>query len=410
MKKSLIALIAILNFVHSNSQAQCYTDATTGEKINLTGGPCTNTVTSSVPFLRIAPDARSGAMGDAGIALTPDANALHFNASNLAFSNEDLGVSATYTPWLSALGIQDIYLAYAAAFKKINKRQTIGASIKYFSLGEISFTDDNGSPTGTGSPNELETSLTFIQQLSPKLSAAVTGKFIYSNLATGQSVGGNQVRAGKAGAADISFTYKTPIRTAGGKNDLTIGLALTNIGSKISYTSSVYRDYLPANMGLGASYKIKVNNFNTVLFALDFNKLMVPTPVTRFLTDGKINPEYNKNGDKENIPDYKEKSLVTSIVSSFADAPVKEELQEFTISAGAEYWYDNQFAVRAGYFHEDLRKGGRRYATIGLGLKYNIFGLNFSYLIPTSAQRTPLDNTLRFSLLFDFGAFKADEE
>ncbi len=409
MKKSLIALVAILTFVKADTFAQCYVDSK-GNKVGLTGGPCVNTVVSSVPFLRIAPDARSGAMGDAGIAITPDANALHFNASNLAFSSEDLGVSATYTPWLSALGIQDIYLAYAGAFKKLNKRQTIGASIKYFSLGEIAYTDENGAPTGTGSPNELETGLTFVQQLSPKFSAAVTGKFIYSNLAAGQAVSGGSIpiKSGKAGAADISFTYKTPIRTANGKNDLTVGLALTNIGSKISYTSSVYRDYLPANMGLGVSYKMKINDFNSVLFAVDINKLMVPTPVSKTMVDGTLNPEFDKNNNK--VPDYKEKSLVSSITSSFADAPASEELKEFTYSLGAEYWYDNQFAVRAGYFHEDKLKGGRRYATIGLGLKYNIFGLNFSYLVPTSAQRTPLDNTLRFSLLFDFGAFKADEE
>ncbi len=408
MKKISIALAVILSIVNHNLNAQCYKGAD-GNLYGLNGEKCVNTVVTAVPFLRISPDARSGAMGDAGIAITPDANSMHFNASNLAFSSEDLGVSATYTPWLSGLGINDIYLAYASAFKKINKRQTVGASIKFFSLGEINFTDENGSPLGTGNPNELEADLAFVQLLSPKLSFGVTGKFIYSNLASGQTI--NQtvpIKSGKAGAGDISLTYKTQVKTGRGKDDFTIGLALTNIGSKITYTSSVNRDYLPANMGLGASYKMKINEYNTITFALDINKLMVPTPVIKELDNGKPNPDYDKNGNK--IADYREKSLVSSITSSFGDAPFSEEIREYSYSIGAEYWYANQFALRAGYFNEDRLKGGRKYLTVGLGLKYNIFGLNFSYLVPTTNQRNPLDNTLRFSLLFDFGAMKSTEE
>ena len=408
MKKISIALAVILSIVNHNLSAQCY-KSPNGTLLNLDGKPCVNTIVTAVPFLRITPDARSGAMGDAGIAITPDANALHFNASNLAFSAEDLGVSATYTPWLSGLGINDIYLAYASGFKKINKRQTVGASIKFFSLGEISFTDENASPLGTGNPNELETALTFVQLLSPKLSFGVTGKFIYSNLASGQTINTTQIRSGKAGAGDISLTYKTPIKTANGKNDLTIGLALTNIGSRITYTSSIYKDYLPANMGLGASYKLNINAYNSFMFALDINKLLVPTPVARFLADGTANPDYDKN-PKDGRADYRDYGLVESITKSFGGAPFSEKIKEYSFSIGAEYWYANQFALRAGYFNENKFKGGRKYLTVGLGLKYNIFGLNFSYLVPTTNQRNPLDNTLRFSLLFDFGAMKSTEE
>ena len=409
MKKISIALAVILSIVNHNLNAQCYKGAD-GKLYGLNGGPCVNTVVTAVPFLRISPDARSGAMGDAAIAITPDANSMHFNASNLAFSSEDLGVSATYTPWLSGLGINDIYLAYASAFKKINKRQTVGASIKFFSLGEINFTDENGSPLGTGNPNELEADLAFVQLLSPKLSFGVTGKFIYSNLASGQTI--NQtvpIKSGKAGAGDISLTYKTQVKTGRGKDDFTIGLALTNIGSKITYTSSINKDYLPANLGLGASYKMKINEYNTIAFALDINKLMVPTPVVKKLDNGQLNPDYDIN-PKDGVADYRQKGLVSSILTSFRDAPPSEEFKEYSFSLGAEYWYANQFALRGGYFHEDKLKGGRRYLTLGLGLKYNIFGLNFSYLVPTTNQRNPLDNTLRFSLLFDFGAMKSTEE
>jgi hypothetical protein len=255
-----------------------------------------------------------------------------------------------------------------------------------------------------GSPNEFELNAAFAQKLSPKLSVGLSGKFIYSNLATGQQVGLIPIKAGKAGAADISLTYRTPIKTAKGDNEFMAGLALTNIGSKISYTNSVYRDYLPANIGIGAAYTMKLNDYNTMTVTADINKLMVPTPYLR--TDSlryDVSP-------KDGIPDFKQKSTVGAIFSSFSDAPggASEKFKELMYSVGAEYWYDKQFAVRAGYYTEHKTKGNRKYLTLGLGLKYNIFGLNFSYLVPVTSQRNPLDNTLRFSLLFDFNAFKGE--
>lgn len=379
--------------------AQCY-QGEDGRYYNLDGTPCTNTVVSAVPFLRIISDARSGAMGDAGIAVSADPNAMHFNASKLVFSDQSLGLAATYTPWLRSIGLNDVYLAYLTGFKKINDLQTVGFGLRYFSLGSIQFTDPNGTPLNTGRPNEFELSGAYARKLSEKLSAAVTGKFIYSNLAAGNIVNGEVIEPGIAGAADFSMTYKTPIKVSKGESDLTIGLAITNIGSKITYTNSLFRDFLPANFGLGGAWTINFDTHNSLTFTTDINKMLVPTPCQGLDCDQ----------DKDGRADYKDVSPVSAIFSSWADAPegFSEEIKEFTYSVGTEYWYDKQFAVRAGYFSEHRQKGNRKFFTVGLGLKYNLFGLNFSYLVPTTSRRNPLDNTLRFSMLFNFNGNPAE--
>lgn len=403
MKKLLLktALIGfVLGFFTTDINAQCFFDPDKGAFFNLDGTPCTNTVVTAVPFLRIVSDARSGAMGDVGIAISPDANAMHFNASKLVFAEEDLGISATYTPWLRALGLNDVYLAYLTGYYKLDDLQALGIGLRYFSLGSIQFTDPNGEPLNTGRPNEFEIAAAYSRKLTDKFSAALTAKFIYSNLAAGQQVEGETIEPGVAGAADISFTYQTPIDMAKGESNLRIGLALTNIGSKITYTRSLDRDFLPTNFGLGAAWELQLDDYNSLTFATDINKLLVPTPCQ--------GADCDLDGDGRF--DYKDQSSISGIFSSWSDAPdgFSEELKELMFSFGAEYWYDKQFAVRAGYFYEHAQKGNRKFFTVGLGLKYNIFGLNFSYLIPTTNQRNPLDNTLRFSLLFDFGAFEAD--
>lgn len=379
--------------------AQCY-QGEDGRYYNLDGTPCTNTVVSAVPFLRIISDARSGAMGDAGIAVSADPNAMHFNASKLVFSDQSLGLAATYTPWLRSIGLNDVYLAYLTGFKKINDLQTVGFGLRYFSLGSIQFTDPNGTPLNTGRPNEFELSGAYARKLSEKLSAAVTGKFIYSNLAAGNIVNGEVIEPGIAGAADFSMTYKTPIKVSKGESDLTIGLAITNIGSKITYTNSLFRDFLPANFGLGGAWTINFDTHNSLTFTTDINKMLVPTPCQGLDCDQ----------DRDGRADYKDVSPVNAIFSSWTDAPegLSEEIKEFTYSVGTEYWYDKQFAVRAGYFSEHRQKGNRKFFTVGLGLKYNLFGLNFSYLVPTTSRRNPLDNTLRFSMLFNFNGDTAE--
>jgi hypothetical protein len=376
-------------------------DSNSGEYVLPDGTPCPNTIVSAVPFLRITPDARSGAMGDGGIALSPDANSMHLNSSKLAFADQKVSLAATYTPWLSALGLQDVYIAYLSGFSKLDDLQAIGGSLRYFSLGSIAFTDPNGQPLGTGRPNEFEIAGSYARKLSDNFSAALTAKFIYSNLAAGQRVNGTgeEIEAGLAGAADISFTYQKEYDSG----LLRIGGAVTNVGSKITYTNSVNRDFLPSNLGIGGAYEMQLDDYNKITFALDINKALVPTPCL----DG-----CDEDGDGD--PDYKSKSPVSAAFSSFGDyndeLGVKEEFRELMYSFGLEYWYDEQFAVRAGYYSEHQTKGNRRYLTVGLGLKYNVFGLNFSYLVPTTNQRNPLDNTLRFSLLFDFGGGEVVEE
>lgn len=366
----------------------------------VTGERCANAVTSAVPFLRIVGDARGGGMGDVGIATTADANSMHYNVSKLAFADKKVSISATYTPWMRSLGLQDVYLAYLSGYGRIDELQSFGGSIRFFSLGDIEFTDENGGPLGQGRPNEFEIMGAYSRKLSDFLSVGAGAKFIYSNLATGQIVQGAQVRPGLSGAADLSMTYRKVLENTRNENELTFGGAISNVGAKISYTNSNIRDFLPTNLGIGAAYRLNLDEYNSVTFATDLNKLLVPTP----------RPEISAGGDPS-IADYRELSAVRGMLRSFGDAPggFREELNEINIGLGAEYWYDDQFAVRAGYFYEHYSKGNRKYFNVGVGVKYNIFGLNFSYLVPTTNQRNPLDNTLRFSLIFDFDAF-TDEE
>lgn len=362
------------------------------------GGDCINTIFTAVPFLRINPDARSGGMGDVGIGISPDANSMHFNASKLAFVDQDLSFAANYTPWLRNLGLNDVYLAYLSGYKRLGDLQTIGFGLRYFSLGSIQYTGLQGESRGTGRPNEFEVAAAYARKLSDNFSVGITGKFIFSNLASGQEVDGNIIDPGIAGAADISATYIKETKFNDRPSTLRLGVVASNIGSKITYTNSQKRDFLPANLGLGAAWEMQLDDHNSLTIALDINKLMVPTPDTI-------------DADNDNRPDYRDKSPIEGMFSSFGDAPggFNEEMREFYYSLGLEYWYDNQFALRAGYFFEDITKGGRRYFTLGLGVKYNIFGINISYLVPTTSQRNPLDNTLRFSMLFDFGVFGATE-
>lgn len=354
------------------------------------GDDILNTVTTAVPFLRIAPDARSGAMGDMGVSISPDANGWYWNPAKMSFIEKDFGFSVTYTPWLRQL-VNDIYMASIYGFKKIDDNQTVGGSLRYFSLGKIQFTSITGQPIGEFKPNEFALDAGYSRKLSDVFSAGVMLRFIYSNLASGQQVAGVDIKPGTSVAADIAFHYQNDIEISGMDATLGIGTNISNLGAKITYTDdATNKDYIPANLALGASLNMELDDYNQLMFGLDINKLLVPTP--------------NDDGS------FKNKSVPSSILSSFGDAPggFSEELKEFIFAIGTEYWYDKQFGVRAGYFYEHKTKGDRQFITVGLGLKYNVFGLDFSYLIPTSGNRNPLDNTLRFTLKFDFDALKGE--
>jgi hypothetical protein len=401
MTKNL-SLLFLFSMIFSLPQLQAQIiDTEQGCLVEALGEPCLpNTLLTATPFLRITPGARAGGMGDAGMATSPDANAMHFNASKLAFVDKDFSLSATYTPWLRQLGLQDVYLAYLTGYKQINNLQSLGFGIRFFSLGDIAFTDAEGNPSGSGKPREFEVSFAYARKLAENFSAAFTAKYIYSNLAAGQQIAnGVEISAGQAFATDLSLSYILPLNVGDYGTDLSFGLAISNLGSQVTYTNDLTKDYLPANLGIGAAWKIDFDEYNSFTIAADINKLLVPTPIPfQDSTSYDVDPA-------DGIPDYKQQSIFSAAVGSFSDAPggAAEEFSELYYSLGLEYWYDNQFAVRAGYYYESPRKGDRQFLTVGLGLKYNVFGMNLSYLVPTNNRKGPLDNTLRFSLLYDFG-------
>jgi hypothetical protein len=358
-----------------------------------------NVVTTAVPFLRISPDARSGAMGDLALATNPDASSSYFNLGKVPFNESKGGINLTYTPWLKKY-VNDVYLASVAGYYKLDDQQALSASLRYFSLGDIQFTDENGQNIGSGKPREFGVDLGYSRKLSDRTGLGVGLKYINSNLAGGSATPG--YKAGSAVAGDIGL-YHNRQSTIG--QGWAFGLALTNLGSKIAYTDNAdQKDYIPANFGIGTTYTKVFNESNKLMFGLDLNKLLVPTPPT--FQDNPTNDPAIASNNAALATKYRSKSVVSSWFSSFGDAPdgFKEELKEFQLSLGAEYWYNNQFALRAGYFYEDKDKGNRKYFSTGVGVKYNVFGLNFSYLVPsggTSVNQNPLANTLRFSLVFD---------
>ncbi len=385
----------------------CFTNTVFGQmwdptkrcEVDADGNCLPTTLLTGLPFLRISPDARGGAMGDAGIATTPSAASMHYNASNIMFAKDNSAMSLNFTPWLQSLGVNDLYLTYLAGYKKIDDLQAVAFNVRYFSLGEIIFTDITGFETGNGKPREFEIGGAYTRKLGDNLALGIGGKFLFSNLAGGQVVNGIFISSATSFAADISMTYKKKTTIGGYKGDVTFGAALTNLGSKVTYTDNEDKDFIPTNLGIGTGIKINFDDYNSLNFGLDVNKLLVPSPYSI------SNPDFDKNGDK--IPDWRQKSLFEGVFGSFSDAQggFAEELKEFNFSAGLEYTYDNQFSARAGYYYENPLKGARRYLTAGVGIKYNVFEFNLSYLAPGSIQRSPLDNTLRFGLNFNFGDF-----
>ena len=377
--------VGLILLLPTFSKAQCFQNQQ-GQFVTSNGEPCANTIITAVPFLRITPDARAAGMGDAGIATSTDASALHFNASKLVFAAPKTGLGFTFTPWLSALNVKDVYLAYGSGYFKINQEQVVGLGIRYFSLGDIGFTSASGTTVNNGRPHELEFNASFAKKLGEHFSGGFGLKYIYSNLASGQQVGGITITPGKSIAMDFSFTYQTP--------SITIGLAATNLGQKITYVNSINKNFIPANLGIGIAWNKQLNENNKLTITTDINKLLVPTPDLDL-------EDFNNDG----IPDYQQQSAAKGIFSSFGDAPggFSEELRELMFSFGAELVFQDNIAVRAGYFAEHSTKGNRKYLTTGLGYTYKTVTLNGSYLVTTSDLESPLDNTFRVSLLFKFG-------
>lgn len=391
--------------------------------------PQYRTITTAVPFLSISPDSRAGGMGDVGVSTTPDATSIHWNPAKLAFLDEGQALSLSYTPWLSNL-VPDISLAYLSYYKTLGKRQTISGSLRYFSLGDITFTDASGNFAGQFNPNEFAIDVAYALQLSDNLSAGVALRYINSNLTGGQFVEGLQTRPGQSAAADFSLFYQSEEFDAGELDAIwTWGMNISNIGAKLSYSESGNRDFIPTNLRLGTGFLFEIDEYNKFNIHLEANKLLVPTPNV-ILRDSTgqvvIGPDDRPvivAGMDNDVP------IVQGMFQSFYDAPgvidtiingeaqiepgsqLREELNEITLGLGAEYWYNDLFAVRTGFFYEHLSKGNRKYFTLGASVRYNVFQLDFAYLIPaTSLQRSPLENTLRFSLAFQLDGFLAGTE
>ncbi|MFD2286305.1 type IX secretion system outer membrane channel protein PorV [Pedobacter petrophilus] len=359
-----------------------------GVKANGSGN---SNIITAVPFLLITPDARAGAMGDAGVAVQPDANAMSINPSKLAFLEPDLGVAVSYSPWLRSL-VPNVHLGYISGYYKPNRNSAVGMSLRYLSYGAIEINDVNFQQLGTSNPNEMAVDFTYAKRYGDHFSLGTAVRYIYSNLLSGQFVAGQQTKPGQALAADVSAYYKTPTVLFGRDAIVSGGIDISNIGTKMSYAAESASYFLPANLKIGAAATFLMDDDNQLTFALDINKLLVPTQ-----------PVYDRNnviiaGKDPN------RSVPASIFSSFNDAPggASEELKELSYATGIEYAYRRKFALRAGYFYENPEKGNRRYATAGVGLTYESFQLNFAYVI-AAVQKNPLANTLRFSLHYNFG-------
>jgi hypothetical protein len=345
-----------------------------------------NVVTTAVPMLRITPDARATAMGETGIATSADAYSNFWNLAKTPFATKQASVGLTYTPWLSDLNLKDVYIASLAGYYKLDDMQAVSLGMRYFSLGDIQFTDNSGNTIGSNRPREFTIEGGYSRKLGAKNGLGIGLRYISSNLANG-TYSGVTYKTGTTVAGDIHFFHNGAKENGEGIN---YGVTLSNLGGKISYTdANDQADFIPANLGLGAAYTKVFDADSKLTFALDINKLLVPTPDTGAVAQA----EYRTTG------------VVSSWVKGLTSAPGggSEKLKEFSIAIGGEYWYKDQFAFRAGYFMENKLKGDRNYFTAGAGLKYSSIGINLAYIFPSGAgvSRNPLSNTLRFSLAFD---------
>lgn len=347
---------------------------------NVTGADDTRKIiTTAVPFLTITPDSRAAGMGDAGVATSADANSSYWNAAKLVHIDKGFGFTSSYTPWLARI-INDMKLLYLSGFYKIDRNQAVSASLKYFDMGAIEFRDGNNTPQGRYNPREYAFDVTYSRLLTEHFSIGGSLRYIRSNLTGSNPTSAPDARPGNSVAVDLGVYYTKQLSSK--NSTLSLGGTITNLGSKMTYTDATNKDFIPTNLRLGGAYKAHLDMSNTLTFALDFNKLMVPS------TD-------------------RTKPLLSGVFGSFGDAKggFREELSEITISSGLEYWYKEFFAARLGYFFEDKNKGNRKYITAGLGFRYemptrDVFGLDMAYMIPTTVGNSALAETIRFTIFY----------
>lgn len=360
-----------------------------------------NPITTGVTSLNIAPDARGASMGDIGAATDPDVNSQYWNASKYAFAYSSAGVSLSYTPWLRKL-VNDIALLNLAGYWKFGSEdnQAISASLRYFTLGEIATTDNEGNALSSVNPYEMSFDVGYSRKLSEKFSMGVVLRYIYSNLGYSDAASGEMLSGASAFAADISGYYTTyPII---GRNECqwSFGFNISNIGSKVSYDGGNSPAFLPTNLKLGTTFVFPLADYHNLALSVDLNKLLVTAKPRR--DDYEDNVTY-----EEALQDWNDMSPISGIFNSFSDAPggFGEELKEINFSIGAEYNYNQQFFLRGGYYYENAMKGNRKYFGLGAGFALNVIRLDAAYMIAT-AQSSPLDQTLRFTLSFDMDGIK----
>lgn len=413
-------LLIFTVFVSSFSFAQGGGQGVTQNDIQL------NTITTALPFLGINPDSRSGAMGDAGTALSPNSSSTMWNTAMLNFAESKSEIGVSYTPWLRQL-TNDMHLSYLSGYSRVGERHVVGGALRYFSLGEITFTDAAGGYIREFKPNEFELTLSYAFKLAERHSIGVNGKFAYSNLTGGLVTAGTETKAAIAGIADISYAHRNEdINWFGVNGVYSLGVVIANVGNKVAYSANARRDFLPTSLRIGNAYTAKIDKYNSLTVSVDISKLLVPTPPVYADVNGETTLISGKNNDV---------GVIAGMIQSFYDAPGRvikddngdpidngdgtfqvkkgskfgEEMREIMIGSGLEYWYNDIFAVRGGYFYENISKGGRQFFTMGIGFKYNIFSFDFSYLAAMK-RNNPLANTMRFTLRFSLGDKVRDTE
>lgn len=413
-------LLIFTVFVSSFSFAQGGGQGVTQNDIQL------NTITTALPFLGINPDSRSGAMGDAGTALSANSSSTMWNTAMLNFAESKSEIGVSYTPWLRQL-TNDMHLSYLSGYSRVGDRHVVGGALRYFSLGEITFTDNAGGYIREFKPNEFELTLSYAFKLAERHSIGVNGKFAYSNLTGGLVTAGTETKAAIAGIADISYAHRNDDIDWFGVNGVySLGVVIANVGNKVAYSANARRDFLPTSLRIGNAYTAKIDKYNSLTISLDVSKLLVPTPPVYADVNGETTLISGKNNDV---------GVIAGMIQSFYDAPGRvikddngdpidngdgtfqvkkgskfgEEMREIMIGSGLEYWYNDIFAVRGGYFYENISKGGRQFFTMGIGFKYNIFSFDFSYLAAMK-RNNPLANTMRFTLRFSLGDKVRDTE
>jgi len=350
-------------------------------------------ISTAVPFLSITPDARGGALGEMGVATSPDIYSIYWNAAKYAFLDKKYAAAVSYTPWLRAI-TTGINLSQLVGFYRLNDNQAFAASIKYFTVGTITLTSTTGEELSAINPNEFSIDAAYSLKLGEHIAGSIGLRFIYSNITGGFSNSSFDTHPGVAFASDLGFYYTNDIIIGDRDAYINAGVFISNLGSKISYSNAIEPSFIPTNLKFGSVIGYSLNEYNKIAWGIDFNKLLVPTPPIR-----------DNNGNIIAGTDIENMAVISGLIHSLYDAPLgfKEKLAEFAISTGVEYSYNDMILGRLGYFYENPYKGNRQYLTAGVGIKYSAFTFDFSYLIPI-ARISPLNGTIRVSLAVNFGA------